>query len=155
VSDVFKAVVNTTSTHTLLTLSGVLGEDAELPELGMKIPIRINFKNLTRINSRGVKKWYLWIHRFKTPAKVYLEDCPPNLINCFNMVKGSLTEFTQIDSFYVPCYSSKTGERKDVLLIRGKHFSNTSVTVPEQKDSKGGVMELDVHDSYFSFLKAT
>ncbi|MGZ3722133.1 MAG: hypothetical protein ACXVA9_04330 [Bdellovibrionales bacterium] len=151
-ADVFKAVVNTTPKHTLLTISGTLGEDAELPELSVKLPIRINFKNLMRMNSRGIKKWYIWIHRFKAPAKIYLEDCPTNLINCFNMVKGSLTDLVQIDSFFVPVYSAKTGERKDVLLVRGKDFSPTSVTVPQQKDSKGNIMEIDVHDTYFSFL---
>jgi hypothetical protein len=154
VSDAFKAVVNTTPTHTLLTLSGVLGEDAEMPDLSTKLPIRINLRGLTRINSRGVKKWYTWIHKFKEPVRIYLDECTPGMINTFNMVKGSHTEQMQIDSFLVPMYSAKTGERRDILLVRGKNFTDKSVNVPEQKDTMGNVMELDVHDSYFAFLTA-
>jgi hypothetical protein len=153
VSDVFKAVVTTTFSNTQILLSGVLGEDSDLPEVKHNLPIRVNFKNVTRINSRGVKIWYIWCRRFKAPTKISLEECPVSLINCFNMVKGSLTEIMQVDSFIVPLYSVTTGERKDVLLVRGKNFSDDSVNVPQQKDSKGAIMEIDVHDSYFSFLR--
>jgi hypothetical protein len=69
------------------------------------------------------------------------------------MVKGFLTEVMQVDSFFVPFYSQTTGERQDFLVVRGKHFDEVAVKVPELKDSQGNTMEADVSANYFSFLK--
>src|SRR5665213_1511666 len=149
----FSAAIHQNPTHTLITLSGTLSEDSILPDIDPKLPATLNFNKVSRINSRGIKIWYTWIARFKDPMRIRLQECPAIVIKSFNLVKGCFPAIVQVDSFYVPVFSEITGERKDVLLTRGKEFDSAKVTVPEQKDSKGNLMEVDVHDSYWAFSK--
>jgi len=140
-------------THTLIALSGALSEDSQMPAVSVKLPIHINFKNVVRLNSRGIKLWCQWIGQFKAPARLHFEECPAIVVKSFNLVKGCIPDTAQVDSFFVPLYSSPTGERKDVLVVRGRDFDGKDVRVPEQKDSKGNPMEVDVHETYWSFLR--
>ncbi len=150
----FEVKVNPDAKETRVEMSGALNEQAELPDLRVNLPIHINLKNLTMLNSLGTKTWVTWARRFRPPLKIHLEQCPPVFVKSFSMVKGFLTEVMQVDSFFVPFYSQATGERKDFLVVRGEHFDGVSVRVPELKDSKGNTMESDVSANYFSFLKS-
>jgi hypothetical protein len=149
----FEVRVNPDAKETRVEMSGALNEHAELPDLRMNLPIHINLKNLTMLNSLGTKSWVTWARRFRPPVKIHLEQCPPVFVKSFSMVKGFLTDTMQVDSFFVPFYSTATGERKDFLVVRGEHFDKGAIKVPELTDSKGNVMESDVSSNYFSFLK--
>ena len=154
-ADAFRAKVSTLADKTLVQLGGQLCEETQLPELKLNLPIHIDFNEITRINSRGIKIWCQWIIQFKPPVRLHFEQCPAIVIKTFNLVKGCIPRIAEVDSFYVPLYSSQTSERKDVLVKRGKEYVHATVRVPEQKDSKGNVMELDVHESYWAFLLRT
>lgn len=150
----FEVKVKQELKDTRVEISGALNEHAELPDLRMNLPIHINLKNLTMLNSLGTKTWVTWARRFRPPIAIHLEQCPPVFVKSFSMVKGFLTEVMHVDSFFVPFYSQATGERQDFLVVRGQHFDKGAIKVPELKDSKGNVMEADVSGNYFSFLKS-
>ena len=77
------------------------------------------------------------------------------MVKNFESIKGFLGKRARVFSFIVPFYSESTGERKNFLATWGVHYdAKGEVRIPEQLDSKGDPMEMDVvPDIYFSFLK--
>jgi ABC-type transporter Mla MlaB component len=144
--------LDTTTDRIVLKISGAIDEFVQFPKIDPNLPLQIDFGEVTRINSRGIKLWCHWIGQFKAPTKIHLERCPTIVIKSFNLVKGCIPAVVQVDSFFVPLYSEQSGERRDFLVTRGHEFDQKSVKVPDQKDSKGNPMEVDVHDSYWEFL---
>lgn len=139
---------------TFVDLSGAIDEKAQFGDVKLSFKVTINADKVSFINSVGTRAWCLWIQRFREPAEVTLVRCPAILVKSFNSVKGFLTPQCQIQSFYVPFYSDETGERKDVLLVRGTHFNGPKVQLPPVVDSAGKPMEMDVvAERYFTFLK--
>lgn len=151
----FRATVKHAKDSTHVEFVGALNESAQLPDLDVNLPIYLNFKQLTNINSSGIKMWWNWAQSFRPPTQIYLEECPPIFVKSFSFIKGLLTKQMQVNSFYLPFYSEQTAERVDFLLVRGQHFTNgLTIKVPELKDSKGNILEPDVNETtYFAFLK--
>lgn len=138
---------------TFVELGGAIDETADFGDIKTNQKLTINLENVTFMNSVGTRSWCLWIQRFREPTEVTLVRCPAIVVKSFSIVRGILTDHCTVQSFYVPYYSQATGERKDFLAIRGTHFLGPQVSIPPVHDSKGAVMELDVADSYFAFLK--
>jgi hypothetical protein len=151
----FQYVVNDGPTKLEIELMGALDERAKMPEVRSRDLVILNLAKLTQINSIGTRIWISWIQRFRPPARVILENCPVIMVKTFSVVRGSLPAHYQVNSFAIPFYSEETGERHDFFVLRGKHFGeNQPVQVPEIKDSKGHLMEIDViAESYLAFLK--
>jgi hypothetical protein len=149
----FKMDVSVTPSHTAVNFSGVLDGTSVYQELNLNLPIVMNFNGITRIDSTGVRNWCIWINRLKASPLIEFEECRAILVKNFALVKGSIPENVQVTSFYVPVYSPTTGERREVLLSRGREFDQNGVKVPDQLDSGGKVMDIDVAESYWSFLK--
>jgi hypothetical protein len=138
----------------LLTLSGYLDEHAVLPEPPKTKDVRIFMNAISGLNSVGTRIWCQWVKKVNTPSKVYIECAPVIFVRAFSSVKGALGANMEILSFYVPFYSVQLGERKDVLFELGRQFfEDGRIVEPTVKDSKGGVMEMDVLSSYFEFIK--
>jgi hypothetical protein len=140
---------------TFVDIGGSIDEKAQFGDLKVNSKVTVNLEKVAFINSVGTRAWCLWIQRFRAPIEVTLVRCPAILVKSFNSVKGFLTPQCQVQSFFVPFYSDETGERKDVLLVRGTHFSGPTVQLPEVLDQSGRPMEMDVvPELYFTFLKA-
>ncbi|MBX3020905.1 MAG: hypothetical protein KF799_04450 [Bdellovibrionales bacterium] len=138
------------------SLSGSLDEHAKLPDSRPAGKVVIRLGGVTSLNSQGTRLWIGWIQRFRSPIEVVLEDCPVLFVKNFKLVKGFLPEHFVVNSFVLPFYSERTRERRDVLMERGIHYGmNLKMKIPEQQDSAGNVMEVDVIEStYLGFLKA-
>ncbi len=143
------------SKEVLILISGILNQDIEIPIILDCQKLTVDFLNLTHINSNGISKWCSWIRLHKGVQAVYLENCPYIFVRSFSMIIGMIGGNTVVKSFFVPYFSSPTGERKNVLFTFGVHFdSNGLKKMPYILDDKGNTMELDVlKDKYFSFLK--
>jgi hypothetical protein len=140
--------------NTFVEIGGAIDEHAKFIEIKATPKVVVNLSSVSFINSIGTRAWALWLRQFPAPTDVILTGCPVLMVKGFGSVKGFLTDRCQVKSFYVPFYSDKTGERKDILAERGIHFTSNQTTFPEIKDSQGVPMEMDVvPELYFSFLK--
>lgn len=139
----------------IIELGGSIDETAVFGELRVADKVTIRLHKVTFLNSVGTRSWCLWLQRFRAPTVVSLEGCPPIMVKSFSVVKNFLTDRCTVSSFYIPFYSEATGEHMDFLAERNVHFgTDGQVKIPELRDSKGNVMEMDVvPDSYFAFLK--
>ena len=151
----FKAEITQSQMAFHVRLSGVLDENAKMPDIKIAEQITLNLRQITMITSVGTRTWLGWIQRFRAPVRVMFEECPVAMVRHFVMVKGFLPPTVIIQSLFIPFYSEVTGERKDVLCIRGKEFfANGTLKVTAPQDSKGNPMDLDVViENYLGFLK--
>ncbi len=135
-------------------ITGAIDERAQFTEVKLAEKMVINLEGVNFINSIGTRAWCLWLQRFRAPLKITMVRCPVIMVKSFSSVKSFLTDRCTIESFYIPFYSDNTGERKDFLAVRGTHFGDADMQLPEIKDSKGEIMDMDVvPELYFSFIK--
>jgi hypothetical protein len=140
---------------TYVDLSGPIDEMAVFGDVKLSSKMLVNLDDVNFFNSIGTRAWILWLQRFREPTVIMLVRCPVIMVKSFGTVKGILTDRCVVESFYVPFYSEETGERKDVLAVRGTHFIGTNLSIPPVTDDKGNLLEMDVvPEMYFSFLKA-
>lgn len=113
-----------------------------------------NLKNLTSINSSGIREWIKYAQKIKN-AQVILVECPKPFIDQASMVEGFLPSSFRVASFYVPYYCEDTDEEKLVLYQFGKDYSKEANNIPNEiKDENGNTFEIDVVPvKYFKFLK--
>lgn len=139
---------------TFVEITGAIDECAQFADVKYNEKMIINLEGVNFLNSVGTRSWCLWLQRFRAPVQISMVRCPVIMVKSFSSVKSFLTDRCTIDSFYVPFYSEKTGERKDFLAVRGSHFGETEIKLPELKDSAGDLMEIDViPELYLLFIK--
>jgi hypothetical protein len=151
----FKANVVEKADKIEIEISGFFDESSKLPSLKTKKDVEIHFKDLSLMNSYGIKIWCRWADEHKALPAITLQECPFLFTKNFSSIKGFLTDNMKVKSLFVPYYNDQSSETKDVLLNAGVDFKEDgSVQLPEVKDSEGHPMEVDVNpDSYFQFLK--
>lgn len=139
-----------------LELIGQVDRDLDFSQIDTSKSDELVFdmKGIKSINSCGIREWINWMASVKSAKKISYKNCPKILIDQINMVAGFLPDNGRVESFYVPYYSTSTGEEKNVLFTYGKEFNDTEVLPPEKVlDSKGKEMEMDVIEAkYFKFL---
>jgi hypothetical protein len=135
-------------------VNGAIDEHARLPKVTAEEKLVIDFGGTLRLNSTGTRTWCLWMRAIPEDADVEFKNCPVILVKSFTTIQGFLKPFIKIHSFAVPYYSKTTNERSDFMLIRDQHFGDDlGLSLPELKDSRGGVMQVDVNpQTYFGFL---
>lgn len=134
---------------------GPLDEWAKFPPIFKDEKTVLDFSGTTRINSTGTRHWVTWMSSIPADCDVHFVNCPVVLVKNFTVITGFLKKTVNIKSFAVPYYSEATDERRDFIAERGVHFNvgSASLSLPEFKDSKGNIMEIDVNkDVYFKFL---
>ncbi|WII72256.1 hypothetical protein QJS83_00045 [Bdellovibrio sp. 22V] len=144
---------------TTILLKGSLNEYSSAldgVEVNPNFDLNIDLKDLTAINSLGIRNFQNWIHRIKC-AKLRLFYCPRAFVNQLNLVEGFLPDKAEIESFFVPYYSERTGEDAKVLFTKFLEYKKVDgkiqLKIPEMFDSQDQKMELDVFkDQYFRFL---
>lgn len=144
---------------TTLHLKGSLDEHSSAldgVEVNPDFDLHLDLKDLTAINSLGIRNFHDWIFGVKC-QKLKLFHCPRVFVNQLNMVDGFMPSKTEIESFFVPYYAEETGQEVQVLFTKYLEFKYERgllrLSVPKIQDSKGHTMELDVmRDQYFRFL---
>lgn len=137
-------------------VAGTIDEDIDFSNfnLGGFSTLEVNLDQVKSINSCGIREWIKWMGT-AGGAQMQFFNCPKVIVDQINMVDGFLPATAKVESFYVPYYNDDSGAEKNVLFVRGTHFSEGSVTPPESiKDEDGNEMEMDVIEAkYFKFLK--
>lgn len=113
-----------------------------------------NLKDMTSINSSGVRQWILLMRKMKS-ANIFLYECPKVFIEQANMVKDFIPTNAKIMSFYVPFYNEKNGTEKSILFSLNQDYTDDKIfPLKSVVDEKGDEMEIDaVESKYFRFIK--
>ncbi len=146
---------------TTILLKGSLNEYSSAldgVEVNAQFDLNLDLKDLTSINSLGIRNFHAWIYSIEC-QRLRLFHCPRVFVNQLNLVDGFLPPKTEIESFFVPYFSEKSGEETSVLFTKFLEYKSvagkTQISFPKISDSLGNPMELDVlEDTYFRFLDA-
>ena len=140
------------SFHLMGRIDETFVQDMEgVPSFG---DINFNLKNLSSINSSGIRAWVILLQKMKA-AQISLYECPKPFIDQVNMVNGFIPSNARIVSFYVPYFNEKNKTEKQILFVENHDFKNGKL-MPLKKviDDQGEEMELDVVESkYFKFIR--
>lgn len=137
----------------LYEMSGYLAEAATMPMVQIAPLIKINLGKVTGLNSYGVRWWCQWIKPIPMTTKIILSECPMVFVKSFNTVSGFLTANMEVESFYVPYYSSVDETRQDILYIKEKHFGTEGLKHPVVLGKNQTPLEIDAAGNYFKFLE--
>ena len=132
-------------------LEGVLDENSDLSGLqGLSGDVSINFKQVLRVNSCGVREWVNLITKLQS-AKISYEECPIVVVKQLNSVPDFQGKAV-VKSFYAP-YFCESCDEEAVKLLETSAVSSGSA--PELKCEKcGNPMNFDaIPAQYFSFVK--
>ena len=98
-------------------LSGIIDEHADLSFFAaLNGPIRLNLRQVKRINSHGVRSWLEGIRKVPGGAAVEFVECSPAIIDQANMVAGFLGRGI-VASFFVPILCARCGYEHDELFF--------------------------------------
>ena len=135
-------------------LDGVINEFAKFQPLfdfaGSEIIL--NLKNVTRINSTGVREWINAIEKIGKEVAIFFEDCPPVVVYQMTMIPN-FTARAKVLSVYAPYYCAECGNQQDILIVMEGFTLDKGV--PEVKcTSCSAMMEFDDdEESYFYFME--
>ena len=160
----FKASTSVLPNATLIELSGMIDEEADLDkiDIGDSISIIVDLQNVTRINSVGIRSWIIWFRKNASNRNLIFRRCPKSIVSQFNIVDGLLPCNAIVESFYVPFYCENCSEESSLLLVNGVGFEVGSTEVPYKANlpnhysclSCGKEMGIDIDERiYFKFLR--
>ena len=117
-----------------LHLFGDINEDADvyfptlLTALGKNVVV--NFKEVTSINSCGVRAWITFLREFETGRSIKFEECTPEIISQINMIPNFRGKST-ITSVYAGYTCQNCGHPQLHLFTR-------DVNMPTSADAGAG-----------------
>jgi hypothetical protein len=153
VPDQFKFEVVSAGNKKTIVLKGIINEDTLFsPITKVGAPYILNFKNITSINSCGIRSWVNFLKELGA-HEVFYEECPPVIVRQMNMVPSFVGK-AKVLSVFVP-YVCDACEKEHLELLSDKDFkaSDLKETFPCPYCQKGE-MELDGSpEQYFAFAK--
>ena len=141
-----------------LSISGHVDEYADFSELGpvAQQSLRVNFANVVRVNSSGIRAWIQFILKHKIQLRLY--ECAPAVVDQFSMIPEFLGKNGFVESFYANYQCSACSFEEKKLFTYGKDYvagsdqvlAPLSYTCPKCQ----GKVELDHSpEVYFAFLR--
>lgn len=105
-------------------LSGIINEFASLDECftGSSGLIKMNLRNVTRINSSGI---HIWIKAFQDfqDREVHIYECPTAIVTHVNMIPNFIdSQQVQIKSYYVNYVCDTDYQQEEQLISEGEHY---------------------------------
>ena len=150
-----------------LQFSGSIDEEAHFPKINdMPTEVIIDLKNVSAINSIGIRSWINWFSSYPQVNFVFI-NCPKSLVMQMNMVQGFLPELHRVESIEVPFYCETCDKERSALFYVGKEIITEGEQVRLEYD-KGDIcmkpsgdgpdceLDLDVSEKkFFRFLTAS
>ncbi len=143
-----------------VNLIGSIDEDAEIQlnhaKEKLSAQVIFNFREVTMINSCGVRAWINFIRDIQDTRSIHFQHCTPEVISQINMIPNFLGK-AEIDSLYADYSCGSCGHQQKYYYEKGKNLpSSSGDDLPEVKCEKcGEVSEMDeLEDEFFSFLDA-
>ena len=136
-----------------VVLSGILDENSDLKALhGLKGPLLINFKDVKRVNSCGVREWVNLLGALPGIQMTY-EECPVVIVKQLNAVPDFQGK-AKVTSFFAP-YFCKKCKKQAAKLIQASQVQDGKSEEPKC-ETCGEAMKFDsVPGQFYSFLKRT
>lgn len=141
-----------------IDLIGTVDESASYADISFMgvSKLVINTRDLTSINSWGVREWVRWVRTFPLGMETTLVECASILVDNINMIAGFLPRGAAVESFFVPYYCNScnhSGEylfESDIDVKNGNIVESRSATC----ENCNRPAEWDIiASSYFRFLK--
>lgn len=132
-------------------LSGFLDENSDLKPLkAANGKCTVNFKDVARVNSCGVREWVNLVTSIPAVAFTY-EECPIVVVKQLNAVPDFMGK-AKVSSFFAP-YFCESCDKEAVKLIKTTEIAGDKP--PESKcETCGKPMNFDaIPNQYLSFLK--
>ncbi len=136
-------------------LSGSIEETVNLEELIGATPqeVHVNSKEVTRINSVGVKGWIKYFQSLQTKGvKLKFQECSTAIVEQINLI-SNFTCGGEVESIYVPfaCVNCKA---ELIALFKTADLDPGNLNLPELKCTKcsGKAVFDDIEEEYFAFL---
>jgi hypothetical protein len=153
--DKFKFESHVRGEKKVVILKGSIDEDVNFdPIKRLGGPFIFNFRELTSINSCGIRGWVNFLKELGR-IQIFYEECPPLIVRQMNMVPSFLGH-AQVLSVYIPYVCDKCESEKLVLMESDKledPSANIEATISCESCGKGE-MEFDGHpQQYFAFAK--
>lgn len=138
-----------------IKLSGSIEETVNLEELigPTSQEVHINSKEVTRINSVGVKGWIKYFQTLQGKGvKLTFQECSTAIVEQINLI-SNFTCGGEVESIYVPfaCVNCKA---ELIALFKTVDLNPEKLNLPELKCTKcsGKAVFDDIEEEYFAFL---
>ncbi len=145
--------IETKGDNNVFYLSGKIDEDFRRKDLEINDfkKVTFNFRDLTMINSCGIREWIDFLKAIPTDIAIQYEECTPIIVTQMNIISGFLRSNIKVVSFYAP-YFDPSNDTETLHLIQTKDI--TDVLPPVVKNADGDQLDFDAHaEKYFYFLK--
>lgn len=160
----FSVKVDARPGKTHLVFAGPIDENVQLPNIGFPAALSIDLKDVTYINSIGIKMWIDWITPLGEKMNVEFHNCPKAVVLQMNMVKNFLPKNSTVVSFFLPLFCEACDREESILLKTAEDISvamgdriNILKDLPEAVGCGRGEaceIEMDVIEKkYFRFLE--
>jgi hypothetical protein len=141
---------------TRIALSGVIDERARLESVFHGLEdgaVILNLREVTRINSCGVRDWLNAVKQIAKTHEIFYEQCSRAIIDQMNMIT-SFADSAAVKSFVSPYYCGKC-EKQHEILIEVENLQRANL--PEAPEALcpdcGAEMEFsEIEEKYFHFL---
>lgn len=140
----------------VVKLSGSIEENVNLEEMVGSVPadVVVNCKEISRINSVGVKGWIKYFQGLQNKGvKLKFIECSTAIVEQINLI-SNFTCGGAVESIFVPfaCQSCKT---ELIALFKVADLKSGGLQLPELKCSKcsGKAVFDDIEEEYFAFLE--
>lgn len=136
-------------------LSGSIEESVNFDQLIGTPPaeLRVNCKEVPRINSVGVKAWIKYFQAAQAKGtRLLFAECSTAIVEQINLI-SNFTCGGEVESIYVP-FSCGNCKSELVGLFKTGDLRKLNLKIPDLKCSKcGGVATFDdIPEEYFGFL---
>ncbi len=141
-----------------LTLFGDINEDADvyfptlLAALGKNVIV--NFREVSSINSCGVRAWITFLREFEVSRSIVFEECTPDIISQINMIPNFRGKST-MNSVYASYTCQNCGHAQNHLFTKGQNMPASvgegAGEVPCKKCGKPSEMD-ELEEEFFAWL---
>ncbi len=116
----------------IVAIEGQLGESSPFFSFPLKDvkEVVIDMKDMTFMNSIGVKQWILWTVKIPKDCHVTLSNCPLMIITQASQVLGFTTPAIVIESIRMPYVCNACGAEEVRLIKRGVEYDYRSPLGP-------------------------
>lgn len=138
-----------------LRLSGSIEETVNLDEMVGTTPpeVRVDCKEVTRINSVGVKGWIKYFQGLQAKnVKLTFFQCSTAIVEQINLISNFVCGGT-VESIYVP-FACTNCKAELIALFRTTDLNPDAIQLPELKCTKCSNKAVfdDIEEEYFAFL---
>jgi anti-anti-sigma regulatory factor/DNA-directed RNA polymerase subunit RPC12/RpoP len=145
----------------IVVINGPINEEAEihLPKLVENLgnSMVINFKQVTYINSLGVRAWINFI-RDLGARKIVFQECTPEIVNQINMIPNFKGQ-AKIESVYGTYFCDDCSTTQAVLFEAGKNLpTSEDIQLPPiacKNCGAEGIEFEEVEEAFFAFSIAS